>query len=241
VLAACARPSKPVWTELPSTEMLLQRLAVTTGRVNSLDAAASVRLTVQGKFFSSQQFLLLEKPDRLRADVLTGFGQLILQLTSDGEELSVFMNTTVPGRFFRGPATSENLSRFTRIPLATKDIVKLLLYDPPIIDFQQSQVLVVKDRLLLRLTTPELQQDLVFNDQLQLTGCQYFSNNNAFLEVLYQKLDKEKSFPHTIRIDLSAEKTKATIKFSELQANVEIPSERFRLKKPDKIPVETLP
>jgi len=34
---------------------------------------------------------LLQKPNRLRADVLTGFGQLILQMTSDGEILSVFL------------------------------------------------------------------------------------------------------------------------------------------------------
>ncbi len=240
-LAACARPSKPVWTELPSREALLQKLASTTGQVNSLDGAATVNLTVKGKYVSSQQFLLLEKPDRLRTDVLTGFGQLVLQLTSDGEELSVFMNTTVPGRFFRGPATTENLARFTRIPLASRDMVRLLLYDPPLINYQQHQVLVDMDVLVLRLTNPEMQQELMFNDKLQLVGCRYVSDDKILLEVLYEKLAEEASFPKTIRLEMAAEETKAAIKFSELQTNIEIPVERFRLKKPDNISVEALP
>jgi outer membrane lipoprotein-sorting protein len=241
LLAACARPDKPVWTELPSVEALLQQLAETTGRVDSLDAAASVNLTVQGKFFSSQQFLLLEKPDRLRADVLTGFGQLILQLASDGQELSVSTNTTVPGRFYRGPATTENLVRFTRIPLATRDMLRLLLYDPPLIDYRQSEILPAGDGLLLKLDGPELRQELRFNPQLQLVACRYYSEGQEILEVLYQKIDKERIFPETIRLTVAAENTKAAIKFSELQLNVEIPAERFRVKKPDNVAVEVLP
>jgi len=241
LLAACARPEKPVWTELPSTEKLLSVLAATTGQVNSLDGAATVSLTVNGKYLSSQQFLLLEKPDRLRTDVLTGFGQLILQLTSDGDELSVFTNTTVPGRFYRGPATTENLVRFTRIPLATKDMVRLLLYDPPLIGYQQSEVLLDGGELLLQMSNPEITQELLFDPQLQLVACRYFSEGEEFLEVLYEKIDKKKLFPKTIRLNIAAEGTAAAIKFSELQLNVEIPPERFRLKKPDNLQVEALP
>lgn len=240
-LTACARPIKPVWTELPETDALLQKLAATTGLVHSLDSAATVSLTVNGKFFSSQQFLLVEKPDRLRADVLTGFGQLILQLTTDGQELSVFTNTTVPGHFYRGPATTENLTRFTRIPLATKDMVRLLLYDPPVIGFEKSVVLLDNGDLLLELSNPEMSQELRFNPQLQVVGCRYFSEGKELLEVLYEKIDTETLFPRTIRLDLAAENTKAVIKLSELQINIEIPAERFRLKKPDNLQLEALP
>lgn len=240
-LASCARTPKYVWTELPSAETLLQQVSATTGQVDSLDGVATVSLNVAEKFFSSQQFLLLEKPDRLRADVLTGFGQLIMQLTSTGEELSVFNNTTVPGHFYRGPATTENLFQFTRIPLSAKDIVQLLLYDPPLIDYQQSEVLVADGDLLLRLTNPELEQELLFNTQMQLSGCRYYTKGEVLLEVLYQEIDKESIFPQTIRLDVVAEKTKVSIKFSELQTNVEIPAARFQLKKPEKIPLEALP
>lgn len=240
-LTACAKAPQPVWTELPSSTELLQQFGKTTGKVASLDGAATVGLTVDGKYFSSQQFLLLEKPDRLRADVLTGFGQLILQLSSNGQELAVFTNTTVPGHFYRGPATAENVSRFTRIPLAPEDMVRLLLYDPPLIEFRQAVVVAENGQLLLRLENPQLRQELLFDNQLQLAGCRYFSNDELLLEVLYQKLDEEKLFPRIVRLHLLAEQTKATLKFSELQLNVEIPPERFQLKVPANIPVENLP
>lgn len=240
-LAGCAKPPKPVWTELPSSDEVLRQFFETTGQVSSLDGAASVGLTVDGRYFSSQQFLLVEKPDRLRADVLTGFGQLILQLTTNGQELSVFTNTTVPGHFYRGPATAENVSRFTRIPLPTKDMVRLLLYDPPLVDYRQAEVSAEKDQLLLRLENPQLQQELLFDERLRLVGCRYFFGGEMLLEVLYQKLDVEKRFPRTVRLNLIAENTSATLKFSELQTNVKIPPERFQLKKPGNIPVEDLP
>ncbi|WP_303721250.1 DUF4292 domain-containing protein [Malonomonas rubra] len=241
LLTACAKPPKPVWTELPSSEELVQRLTSTTGQAFSLDGAATVGLTVNGKHFSSQQFLLVQKPDRLRADVLTGFGQLILQLSSNGKELSVFTNTTVPGHFYRGPATAENISRFTRIPLATRSMVHLLLYDPPLIDYQQSTVSTDENGLLLRLENRQLQQELLFDNQLQLVGCRYFSGNELMLEVLYQKFDQEEHFPRTVRLNLFTEKTRATLKFSELRTNIEIAPERFQLKQPAHIPVENLP
>lgn len=241
LLAACAHPAEPLWTEIPSSDALLKNLATTTGQVSSLEGAATVNLTVNSNFFSSQQLLVLEKPDRLRTDVMTGFGQLLLQLTSDGEVLSAFSNTTVPGRFFRGSATAKNLARFTRIPLPAKDWVRLLLYDPPMIDFRQSEVLIENPHLVLRLTESDLQQELLFDDHFLLSGCRYALAGKIFLEVLYQELDEQQRFPHTIRINLAAEKIKTALIFSELQTNVEIPVDRFRLKKPGHIPVEDLP
>ncbi len=240
LLAACAKPPVPVWTELPTAGTLLQRLAETTGRVDSLDTAASVGLTVKGKYRSSQQFLLVEKPDRLRADVLTGFGQLVLQLTSDGEELSVFLNTTVPGRFLRGPATDENLARFTRVPLSIENMLRLLVYDPPLISYQQHAVSVVEEQLMLRLSAQAQVQELLFDSQLRLVGCRYFTGGQRFLEVRYQQIDDTELFPHRVQIELPEEQTKLTLDFSELQLNVGIAAERFRLKQPANVTLEPL-
>ncbi len=241
LLAACARPVKPVWTELPGADELLQQVVARSGMVMSLDAAATVDLSVDGKFFSSQQFIMLERPDRLRTDVLTGFGQLILQLTSDGEQLAVYTNTTVPGHFYRGPASDDNLIRFTRIPLAGRDMIRLLLYDPPIIAYRQSEVLEGDGELTLRLLGSELEQELLFNEKLQLSGCRYFSKDKVLLEVLYQKVESESLFPQVVRIDMAAEKTRVVIKFSDTKLNSRIPVERFRLRQPENVPVEVLP
>ena len=239
-VSACARPPQVTWTELPTVEFLLTRLADTTGQVHSLDGTAKVSMTVKGKFFSSQQFLLVEKPDRLRADVLTGFGQLILQLTADGKELSVFMHTTVPSRFLRGPATAENLARFTRVPLATEDMVRLLLYEPPLITYQQAEVVAEENTLLLRLNNQKIRQELLFDRHLRFVGCRYFSQEGIFLEVLYDKFNEEDVFPRKIQLTLAEGDTRVVFKFSALQTNVRIDPERFTLEIPAQIAVEPI-
>jgi hypothetical protein len=91
-----------------------------------------------GQHFSTQQFILAEQPDRVRVDALTGFGQLVMQLASDGDVLSVLLNTTSPPRFIAAAPREENFSRFVRLSLPPHLLVALLLYDPPIFDYQQA-------------------------------------------------------------------------------------------------------
>lgn len=241
VLTGCIRPSEPVWTEVPTAEQLLIKLASESNRYVSLDGTASVSLTTGEKYFSSEQFLLLQKPNRLRADVLTGFGQLILQMTSDGEILSVFLNTTVPGRFLRGPASYENIFRFVRIPLAVEDLLPLLLYDPPLIAHQYRRVETASKTLTLILSAGDDRQELLFDRQLQLIGCRYFRDGEKYLSVDYQKFSNENEFPYTIKIAMPLEQTQVKVKFSELKVNESIDITQFQLTKPVNIPMEALP
>jgi len=240
-LAGCIHPQQPVWTEVPTAEQLIDKVSAASGRFSSLDAAASVALTAGDKYFSSQQFLLLQKPDRLRADVLTGFGQLVLQMTSDGDLLSVFLNTTVPGRFFRGPASYENIFRFVRVPLATTDLLALLLYDPPLIDYQDSAIELASGVLKLILLNNDNRQELLFDQGLQLVGCHYYRGGEEYLSVDYQKFSKENDFPRIIRIKVPLEQTRVKVTFSELKVNEEIDMAQFHLQKPGNIPLEKLP
>ncbi|MCD6581721.1 MAG: hypothetical protein J7K90_07955 [Desulfuromusa sp.] len=240
VLTGCIRPSEPVWTEIPTAEQLLIKLTSESDRYSSLDGAASVSLTAGEKYLSSEQFLLLQKPNHLRADVLTGFGQLILQLTSDGEILSVFLHTTIPGRFLRGPASYENFFRFLRVPLMAEDLLTLLLYDPPLIAHQHSRVEASSRTLTLVLSGNDNRQELLFDRQLRLIGCHYFRAGEKYLSVDYQEFSKKNKFPHTIKIAIPLEQTRVRVKFSELKVNGGIDITQFQLEKPANIPLEPL-
>lgn len=241
VLAGCIQPQKPVWDTMPTAEQLIAQVSVSSGSFLSLDGAASVALTAGDKFFSSEQFLLLQRPDRLRADVLTGFGQLVLQMASDGDRLSVFLNTTVPGKFFYGPASYENMFRFVRVPLATTDLLSLLLYDPPLQEYQASSVTLVADGVQLELVNAAGQQKLLFNNKLQLIGCYYYRAGDEYLSVEYKKISPENLFPQTIKIAMPLEETRIKVTFSELQVNAPIDLAKFYLHRPDNAVFERLP
>ncbi|SEA09782.1 hypothetical protein SAMN05660420_01200 [Desulfuromusa kysingii] len=240
-LAGCAQPPKPLWTELPTADELIEKVSFDAGQYLSLDGAAHVDLTAKGKFFSSEQFLLLQRPDRVRADVLTGFGQLVLQLVSDGDQLSVFLNTTVPGRFFSGPASYENIFRFIRVPLKTPDLLELLLYDPPLLAYQDSSVVLMSKGVKLVLENGDNKQELLFDYQLRLIGSYYYRAGDKYLAVDYKNMSIENPFPEVIKIAIPLEETRVTVSFSEVRMNEIIDPTRFQLERPDNALLEHLP
>lgn len=242
LLSGCIHRPELVWTEIPTAQELLDSVSGNSSRYTSLDTAASVSLTTGIKYFPSQQFLLLQKPDHLRIDVLNGFGLLLLQLASDGETLSVFLNTTVPGRFFRGPASYKNLYRFIKVPLAVEDLLALLLYGPPLIIHQDSHIEVSTKVLTLTLSGyNSSRQELLFDHQFKLIGCRYFSGGEKYLVVDYQKFSKKDQFPQRIKIMLPVEKIRVKLELSELQVNATIDPARFSLKKHPNLPIEDFP
>lgn len=240
-LFGCAPLLEPQWTEIPSAEDLLNRLEQQSGRYTSLDAAASVNFTAREKYYPSQQFLLLERPNRLRADVLTGFGQLVMQLSSDGGNFAVFLNNTVPGRYLYGPANYANISRFTRIPLALEDLLALLLYAPSLIAYTDSHVTVGSDYLQLVLTNSWQRQELTFDKRLLLSGCRYYSKNGLRLSVIYEQIYGEEQFPRKVKIEAPLDDIRVTLEYSELKLNEPIDPKQFQLEKPANIVAEILP
>ncbi len=240
LLVGCAGP-RPQLAPAPEPQILLQKLSQLSQSWQQIDAAAKVGFQREGKYLSTQQFMLLEKPDRLRVDVLSLFSQLALQLTVDQGELQVFLNTTVPGQFYRGPASDEVLARFTRLPLGAAELVSLLLYDPPLSDYQIITVETTEDRYLLRLTNGDRQQQLLFDDQLQLRRCLYLRSEKPFLIVDYGKFDETDKFPRRIQIEMPAQKTKLTVKFSEVILNQPTKAGRFQLTPPANVVPLILP
>ena len=225
---------------IPTAPQLLERIAVESGRYSSLDGAAGVSLTTAGKFFSSQQFFLLQRPNRFRTDVLTGFGQLILQLTSNGNELSVLMHTTVPGRFLQGPASNENLHRFTRMPLAVVDLLSILLYSPPIIAHNENSVELVDGLSRLSLRDGFSEQQVFFDYRLRLVKSYYFKADQVYLSVDYSDFAASDGFPRTMVIEFPHEETRVKVTFTELELNGNVDAVKFQLHKPDNVELELL-
>ena len=240
LLSACTKPLPPVWTEQPQADQLLARLAEQTSRYQAFDATARVGLTVQGKFMSSQQFLTVERPARLRADVLTGFGQLILQLATDGNTMMVLLNNTVPGRYLYGPATYENLSRFVRIPLRLSDLVSFLLYSPPVNSFSSAVVKAEENQLLLVLSNGTRKQEVIFDSQLRVTEVHYFKDETLELTVAYLEFSVVDDFPRQMKIAVPGQETTVSVTLKEVALNPVIEPSRFQLEKPANIPAEEL-
>lgn len=241
MLSACARPPEPLWTEPPAVGPLLEILHSRMGQTVSLDADASVSITREGSHFSSQQFVLVQQPDQLRVDALTGFGQLLMQLATDGELLTVFMNTTTPPRFFSGSSSQDNFSRFIRLPLAAGILVPMMLYDPPVLRYQEAQVQAFDQQLVLILSDEVVRQSFYFDQQLQLTGSDYEQGGEPILIVRYSRFSAADNFPRRIELQMPQEDVVLAMRIRDLTLNAEIPASKFRLQAPVDIPIEPIP
>jgi outer membrane lipoprotein-sorting protein len=240
-LSACARPPEPLWTDVPAAAELLDILHARAGANSRLDTAASVSITAAGQHFSTQQFILAEQPDRVRVDALSGFGQLVMQLASDGDVLSVLLNTTSPPRFYRGTATEENFARFVRLSLPPQVLVAMLLYDPPVFDYKQARVYKRGDLLELLLVNNAFSQTFFFDGQLQLTGSNYAQHQKIILAVDYSRFSAVDGFPRRIALHMPQDDVTLAMRINELTLNGDIPAGRFYLQVPENIAIEPIP
>lgn len=237
----CARPPVHEWTDLPAAHTLLKRLDERSGQISRVDLEATVSINRQGRHVSSRQFLLVERPDRIRIDALTGFGQLIMQLATDGETLSVLLNTTEPPRFFTGTADDDSLARFVRLRVAADMLVPVLLHALPIMVHQQRQVTVEGSQLVLALDQEEARQLFYFDPRLQVTGMDYIRDERVLLGVRYADFSARDNFPRRIEVTMPVDEVTVSLKIADVILDPPIPAERFRLQPPPRITVEPLP
>ncbi len=240
LLGGCGRPVPKVWTDLPTAESLLERLHFAAESRQSVDTEAHVSVNLEGKYVSTEQFLLAQKPARLRADVLTGFGQLIMQVAIDNDYLSAYLNTTVPGKYYQGPATQENLSRFVRIPLEIKDLVSFLLYAPPLIDYNRANVAAQDDMLVLRLFHDAYRQEIVFDPALRMIESRYYWDKDLQLQVNYANFNTQHNFPKLLKIEVPGRLMHLTVAMVQPSINAEIADDQFRISAPQGALIETL-
>ena len=97
-------------------------------RVDRRDASGRIRGTV---------LMLLERPDRVRFDVMTQFGPAAV-LTSDGTEFA--LTDLRENRFFVGASCAENIERLLGLPLNGADVARFLLGETPMIDAAEESV-----------------------------------------------------------------------------------------------------
>lgn len=114
---------------LPDAAELCARLQARRERLHSLRALVRLRYSDPEESHSSRQALIVERPSRVRVEVLSLLGTAFL-LTADGTQLTVYApnERTV----YRGTASPENLWRYTRLWMPVGDLVDIVLATPPV-------------------------------------------------------------------------------------------------------------
>lgn len=168
LLAGCtaARPPGPA---LPpaAVEELQAILAARREAIRSLRSQASIAISSPERNAKASQFLVVERPDRLRVEVFSPFGIAFALTAADGE-LAAYIREQ--NRVFRGAATPENLGRYTSLDLQVSDVVDVVLGGAPPRKVESASVFVetATGRLRLRQETGQGAQVVLFAGDTRL-------------------------------------------------------------------------
>jgi len=241
LLGACAVPRPAPVVPTADRDQLVGRLQQLARAYSSLRGLAKVRLATGEGVRTSSQVLIAERPDRFRVEVLAMFGTPLAILASDGSLFSAYL----PGRseFYRGPASADNLRRFIRLPLAARDLVGLLLYQPPLLENRDSWAVTTPQGPQLILENASgAHQEIEFDSGLRVVASRYFDAEGTLqLSARYDQFASESGFPSRMQLQLPGEELTAEIEFSELEINAAIDAGLFRLAPPAGLEVRPLP
>lgn len=137
----CARlPSQPLtgYHQVSSANELYQQVQQQAATLHSLKARGSVAVASPHRSFTGNILLTAAKPQQLRVDILSFWGQSMVSLVSDGQEMKILQHGE--GKLYRGPATPGNVSRFLPIVISQEEFVAILTgslawqhYDQPVL------------------------------------------------------------------------------------------------------------
>lgn len=225
-------------SRLPSATELLRRLEQQGQAVQTLKGVARTQLATPQGTESFTQVLLVERPDRLRAEVLGLFGQPGLILVSRGRELSIALPGA--GRFYRGAASAENLQRFTGLPLDPPQLIALLVGAVPRRLSGPATVLATPTGGELRLEADGAREYYRFDAGQRLVAAGYLQDGTEWLRLGYGDFDPA-GFPREVTLTLPEAALTASLRFTSLTVNGPVPQDRFVLPLPDGADLQPLP
>ncbi|PLY04043.1 MAG: hypothetical protein C0624_06355 [Desulfuromonas sp.] len=237
----CAKPVLEPLELYPGLgEELLLKVKQQNARFQTLKGMASIKLRYGTRSMNFSNALVLQKPDRLRLEILSPFGASYLQASSDGERLSLYVPTK--GRFYTGPPSSENLQLLTQMPIELEQMISLLLYEVPLLS---GPVVAVEARgqegYVLTLQQGDRRQQLQFDRAKRLVGSYWYRGDLLDIEITYADFVYGSNFPAKIRLEQPRLEALLQTSFEDPETNVVIDPRLFSLTPPAGVLAEPFP
>lgn len=244
-LAGCATVTPPVAPKPPVPEWALGKLTESLKQrreqFRSLRALAQVDYAGPEGKHGFQEAVIVQRPDRLRLETLTMLGAVLIFTANDQEIIGYHPRE---GVFVRAKPTSENLRRYTQIPLELPEITMLLLGLPPV----DGAAAPKQEGNKLIFSADNGKHDVLFFESHEPVPTKWERyNGNGKLEFSAQFNDYVSTspglFPQAIMLEAQLQKKKLAIRYKEPELNGSIPSELFSQKIPahaKEVPIEAV-
>ena len=224
----------PLAADDPRPEALVSRLVAAADGVSTLRGRTRVSIEGGAGGAFARQLLVLERPARLRLEVLGMLGQRVAVLATDGERYDLFRAES-PG-LESGDVHEAILWEVAGLPLTPEEAVRLALGTPvgePSTVGSASE-LREQGRIRVDLAPPPgaAPVTLEFGEAGRLARyVRRDVDGAAVLDARYDDYRKvgERSFAHRIEVEFPLAETRAEIRFQSVELNAELPPQLFRL------------
>lgn len=236
VCGSACTPLPNLRREIPSPEDLLSQLQKHEQAIQGLKSLAQVKVSVQGKSFTTQDVLYVRRPSFLRIESLSPLGTPQFYMVTDGQELNLYY----PGenKFYQGRVTNRLLSSALFITLEPEEVVAVLLGSLPWVHYESPSL--QEDRreglwLLDLFSTPgeEPQHLWVDPETRQITQAEFHSPKlSGRLNFSDFRSHKNLLFPMRIQLHLPESKTQFLVEYQDLEINPTWDVQDFQLSLP---------
>ncbi len=223
--------------------VFLSRIEARAAAVKSLTAELSLEVWRGDERVRLKQLVALRRPDKLRVDSLSPFGQPLSTLTSDGETLAIYAQDE--HRFYTGAATPENLARLVPIRVEPDELVALLRGGVPLGAAERGTVGWDAERGLypLDLVGPATRRRIHFDpEHLRVRAVRVWRGERLRYEARFTDYTGEgdAALPRRMRFESAEDEVRVDVSVADHRVNVELPDEAFQLEAPRGVPVDSL-
>lgn len=226
--------------DLPVTPVV-ERLEARRASLLSFRAAGTIRVEGAGRQWSGRALLLAERPRRLRLELLSFFGQPVLYVVSDGNEVV----TWAPGQqASRGFALGRVIQAFSSIPLGDEEVMLLLAGCAPEFRYREAQLLrdVQERAYVLQLEDPsrgELERLWLEDDAATIRRLERLQGEKSRLDAVFSGFTNAEGFTYPQEVRIETAGLQLAVRYQTFTANDTLPDEVFHLELPPG--VEVLP
>lgn len=207
-------------------------------------------------------FMFAQRPERVRFDAMTQFGPAAV-LTSDGTEFA--LTDLRENKYLYGPTCPANISRLLGIPMSGRDVMLLLLGDTPRIEAERDEIVCEGDgRYVVTLhgaagvrqeielaVRPRDREAPLLEQRLRLRRSEVFGADGGTMWRAtfddYRVVEDPRSeadprmgvaMPFVVRFEDPGHRADTTVRFQEIDLNVDVPDDAFRQQPRPGIPPE---
>jgi outer membrane lipoprotein-sorting protein len=247
-LSACIKPAVRPYAP-PSAEQLLASLRERAEKVRSLRATAKIDdMAKGGQRVRVKVALLVARGGKLRFEADSPLGGSLATLTSDGTQFSLL--DVRANRFLTGPAKACNVARLIRLNISPEDVGAVLMGSAPLPpDARIKSAGWDADhggREVLTLALSDGGEEIIQMDALNKTwDVRRAERRDSAGKVLwrvtndgFKDRDGGVRSPETSDVEEPPHGADAEIKFRNVEVNVELPDELFRLPPPSNLTPE---